>query len=153
MFYSKSNQYWEFSAMSPHPIIINGIRFETVEHYYHWSKFPGNHNAQMRILNARTAKLARDIGKNAKHARKDWEIVKLRIMTEGQVAKFQQHPELAKLLLSTKDHILSHYSPWDLYWGSDDEGLGANMLGNILMEIRYKSYKDDIERDSDIWIR
>jgi N-glycosidase YbiA len=54
-------------------------------------------------------------------------------------AKFKQHPELKKTLLSTGEARLIESSPTDSYWGiatREDGSEGFNKLGLLLMEIR-----------------
>ena len=68
--------------------------------------------------------------------RKDWEQVKISIMTEIVRAKFTQNPELADKLSATGDAHLEEGNDWgDRTWGTVN-GVGANNLGKILMQIR-----------------
>lgn len=67
---------------------------------------------------------------------KDWEAVKVRVMKEIVTAKFMQNPELRELLLSTGDAYLEEGNDWgDRIWGTVD-GVGQNLLGQILMQVR-----------------
>ena len=68
--------------------------------------------------------------------RKDWEKVKVSIMSEIVKEKFTQNPEMSKLLINTADAYLEEGNTWgDRIWGTVD-GQGQNLLGNILMKIR-----------------
>lgn len=68
--------------------------------------------------------------------RNDWEQVKVSIMQEIVKAKFDQNPELADKLLQTGDVKLEEGNNWgDRTWGTVN-GVGRNLLGNILMEVR-----------------
>jgi ribA/ribD-fused uncharacterized protein len=68
--------------------------------------------------------------------RKDWEQVKVSIMTEIVREKFQQNPDLADKLLATGNAHLEEGNTWgDRIWGTVN-GQGANMLGKILMQVR-----------------
>ena len=68
--------------------------------------------------------------------RKDWEDVKIAVMTGVVKAKFEQNPDLAELLLATKDAYLEEGNNWgDRVWGTVN-GEGANNLGLILMNTR-----------------
>lgn len=68
--------------------------------------------------------------------RTDWDSVKDSIMKEITRAKFEQNPDIAKLLIETGDCILIEGNWWgDHYWGVCN-GTGQNKLGKILMEIR-----------------
>ena len=68
--------------------------------------------------------------------RKDWEDVKISIMTGIVRAKFEQNPDLAERLIATKDAYLEEGNNWgDRVWGTVN-GEGANNLGLILMDTR-----------------
>ena len=68
--------------------------------------------------------------------RKDWEAVKIQIMTEVVRAKFFQNPEIAQMLIETGDAYLEEGNTWgDRVWGTVN-GQGANNLGKILMQVR-----------------
>jgi hypothetical protein len=56
-------------------------------------------------------------------------------------AKFDQHPNLKQLLMSTGNAILMENSPYDDYWGIGPHGDGSNWLGHLLMELR-EEYKN-----------
>ena len=70
--------------------------------------------------------------------RGDWEGVKLELMEEIVRAKFNQNPELLKMLIDTGDMELIEGNRWhDKYWGVDlFTGDGENHLGMILMKVR-----------------
>lgn len=57
-------------------------------------------------------------------------------MREVVRAKFEQHPALLGLLLSTGDAEIVEHTRNDAYWGDGGDGSGLNMLGRILMEVR-----------------
>lgn len=40
------------------------------------------------------------------------------------------------MLFNSFDEELVHLSPWDRYWGVDDNGKGENRLGKIIMRVR-----------------
>lgn len=68
--------------------------------------------------------------------REDWDRVKIPVMHKLVRAKFTDHPDLAKLLLSTKDEQLVEGNDWgDRFWGVC-KGIGQNHLGRILMAVR-----------------
>ena len=68
--------------------------------------------------------------------RKDWELVKVNIMSELVLQKFARHPELCESLAMTGDEDLEEGNTWgDRYWGTVN-GKGNNMLGKILMRVR-----------------
>lgn len=59
-------------------------------------------------------------------------------MRAAVLAKFEQNPEIAKILLETGDEELIENTTKDHYWGIGSTGTGLNMLGKILMETREK---------------
>lgn len=68
--------------------------------------------------------------------RKDWEAVKVGVMRELVFAKFNQNPALMEKLRATGDDYLEEGNDWgDRTWGTVN-GIGANLLGQILMEVR-----------------
>lgn len=70
--------------------------------------------------------------------RGDWETIKVRIMNEILVCKFSQNPELQKALLDTGDAKLIEGNDWgDKTWGVHN-GVGKNILGILLMNLRSK---------------
>lgn len=68
--------------------------------------------------------------------RYDWDAVKVDIMAEYVAQKFRDHPELRRKLKETGTLYLEETNHWsDRFWGVCG-GVGQNMLGHILMEIR-----------------
>lgn len=68
--------------------------------------------------------------------RKDWEKAKEPIMRRIVFAKFSQNPELKEKLLATGDAYLEEGNDWgDRTWGTVN-GIGENLLGKILMDVR-----------------
>jgi ribA/ribD-fused uncharacterized protein len=83
--------------------------------------------------------------------RSDWEDVKALLMIDVLHAKFTQHPELAKVLLSTGNATLvEDTTGWhDNTWGNCDcercaNIKGKNLLGKSLMEVRLRLKKEFI---------
>jgi len=46
------------------------------------------------------------------------------------------HPTLADLLLSTGEEEIFEETTDDYYWGRGSSGVGLNMLGKLLMDLR-----------------
>jgi ribA/ribD-fused uncharacterized protein len=69
--------------------------------------------------------------------RSDWEQVKVGVMHDVVLAKFQQNPALAAQLIATGDADLVEGNSWgDTFWGVDNTRGGSNELGKILMAVR-----------------
>ena len=92
----------------------------------------------------KTGSQAKRLGRSVP-LRDDWEKVKYSEMVAVLTCKFQQNPELLKLLLSTGNEVLvEDTTGWhDNIWGrcscSDCMGtgkVGKNLLGKALMEVR-----------------
>ena len=81
--------------------------------------------------------LAARMGRDRKSKpRRDWESVKVSVMTEAVRAKFTQYDDIRATLLSTGDARIVEHTENDDYWGDGGDGSGKNMLGQILMRIR-----------------
>lgn len=62
-FYSKNEEYGEFSNFAPFGIEMGGVWWPTVEHYFQAQKF-NNRNYQERIRTAQTPKQASELGRS-----------------------------------------------------------------------------------------
>jgi ribA/ribD-fused uncharacterized protein len=128
--------YGCFSNFSPHSFELDGKRWPTSEHYFQAQKFAGTPHAE-EIRQVRSPMVAARMGR-ARHRplRPDWNEVKDDVMLRAVLRKFESHPELARILLSTGDEALVEKTTDDYYWGCGTEGTGENKLGQILMQVR-----------------
>lgn len=150
------DEYYFLSNFYEAPVTYNGLTYQNNEAAFQAQKTV---DEKERIL------FTKMNPSEAKHAgrrvtlRKDWENVKIDIMCDIVEAKFRQNPDLAKKLLTTGDMYLEEGNTWDdRTWGVVN-GVGANNLGRIIMEIRAllkirtvlsqerDLSMDDIERD------
>ncbi len=116
-FYTKNDEYGEFSNFSPHGIEMDNLWWPTVEHYFQAQKFH-DHEYREKIRHAHSAKQAAELGRSRKMPiRTDWEEVKDQIMYDAVLKKFQTHKKLAKLLLTTGTEEIFEIAPGDYYWG------------------------------------
>ena len=135
-FYRVSDDFGCFSNFSPHPIRLGGKTWPTSEHYFQAQKFLDKEH-QEAIRKANSPMIAAHMGRDRKKKlRRDWESIKVSIMTDAVRAKFTQHEDLRQILLSTGDAKLVEHTDKDKYWGDGGDGRGQNMLGQILMRIR-----------------
>jgi ribA/ribD-fused uncharacterized protein len=135
-FYRVSDPFGEFSNFAGFPFSLKGVVWPTSEHYFQAQKFAGTkHEEAVRLAASpmAAAKMGRD---RSRPLRTDWEAVKDDLMREAVRAKFQQHPSLQSLLLSTGNAEIIEHTANDSYWGDGGDGSGKNMLGRILMEFR-----------------
>lgn len=136
-FYHSDQPWGELSNFSQHPVFLRGCIWPTVEHFYQAQKFAGTKHEEMirRCPSPMCAKQhASALGTAS--IREDWPMVKETIMLEGLRAKFEQHPDLRKLLLRTGDRLLVEHAHHDEYWGDAGNGSGKNRLGLLLMQVR-----------------
>lgn len=135
-FYSVNDEFGEFSNFAHYPISLDGQKWPTTEHYFQAQKFE-DEAKRKEISTAKTPMLAARLGRDRKvKLRRDWESVKDGVMRVAVMAKFNQHPELRELLLSTGDAKLVEHTENDSYWGDGGDGSGKNRLGQILMQVR-----------------
>lgn len=135
-FYRVNEPYGEFSNFSKHPFDADGKKWPTSEHYFQAQKFAGTiHEETVRL--AASAKEAANVGRDRSlPMRPDWEDVKLNVMRSALRHKFDAHPKLVQLLLSTGQQEIIEQTTDDMYWGCGRNRKGLNMLGQLLMELR-----------------
>ena len=135
-FYSTIDKYGEFSNFSRHGVELDGEWWSTTEHYFQAQKFE-DPEYRKKIRTAATPKQTAELGRSRKlPLRHDWEEVKDEVMYKAILKKFQTHPKLKELLLSTGDEEIVENAPGDYYWGCGKDGSGQNKLGQILMSVR-----------------
>ena len=135
-FYSPNDEFGCFSNFARHSVFLKGKRWPTSEHYFQAQKFE-DPKIQEAVGNAKTPGIAANMGRDRKNPlRRDWESVKVQVMTDVVRAKFTQHEDLREVLLSTGDSKLVEHTVNDSYWGDGGDGSGKNMLGIVLMRIR-----------------
>jgi hypothetical protein len=114
--------------------VWDGIIWPTSEHAFQAAKVINREEriALSRITNPGSVKAA---GKLVP-LREDWQEVKIQTMHDVVYEKFKQNPHIQKLLLNTGNRYLEEGNTWnDTVWGVCN-GVGANNLGIILMQVR-----------------
>lgn len=139
-FYSERMPTVWLGSFSPHSIIIDGIAWPTIEHFFQANKFSQPFLRKSIELCESPIKAKQFAWSYDSEKRKDWTSVRIPIMQRGLKAKFDQYPNLKKTLLATKNRDLIERSEDDLFWGFSLEGEGANRMGNLLKYLR-KNYK------------
>jgi hypothetical protein len=140
-FYTKSMPFWGLSNFAPPGIEVDGVYWNTIEHYFQAQKF-GDPVIRERIRRAATPKEARKLGQSRQFPlRKDWDVVREDIMLFAMRLKFKA-PAARDLLLSTGDRQLVESSPYDYYWACGKDGTGLNRLGHLLMRVRSEIQAD-----------
>lgn len=157
-FYDKSRLYYELSNFYMHDVIIDDIKYKSVEHYYQCQKFIKTCSEFSDIIKKQTTPgkafyLAKQIKRyrykwmkdlniiidSHKHAKIDpnWENKKVKIMEKALNAKFTDL-ELKNVLLKTGTKNIYEDSPRDPFWGLGANKEGLNMLGVLLVRLRDK---------------
>lgn len=131
------------------PFEAEGIHFLQVEQYfmYQKAKFFADSISMQKILEARTAHEARELGQLIKPFNDSWFEVRYQTMLQGNLLKYQQNPDFLQKLKGTGRKILAEANPIDPVWGiglaeDDPKAInpeywrGRNLLGLCLMEVR-----------------
>jgi N-glycosidase YbiA len=136
LFYAVADEFGAFSNFAPYPVRIDGKRWPTTEHYFQSQKFL-DPSVRERVRSAKTPAEAARLGRSRKlKLRSDWDSSRVGVMRVALLAKFQQHPDLAALLVGTGDARIVEHTTNDDFWGDGGDGSGSNILGTLLMEIR-----------------
>lgn len=115
------------------PVKFDGISYQNNEAAFQAQKCANKADRQ-RFADLNPTE-ARHLGRKIP-LRKDWEQVKISLMRKIVEAKFEQNPQLKEMLLATGDAYLEEGNTWgDRTWGTVN-GVGANNLGRILMDVR-----------------
>ena len=129
-FYREREPYGELTNFWSAPFILDGAEWPTVEHYFQAQKALDPQEKE-RIRLADTPMQVKQMGQKVS-LRPDWEQVKEEVMLRALRAKFDQHPDLAMVLLRSGDSRLHEDAPRDRYWGVK----GKDRLGALLMQVR-----------------
>ena len=140
------------------------LRFRTAEHdlMYRKAQLFGDEKCMAEILKAESPAEAKKIGRRVSpFDERTWRLFRYKALYKALLAKFQQSPRLAELLLKTEDRFIVEAADYDLIFGigireySSDSGRGCklkteyfdiapkywdgeNLLGIALMEVRSK---------------
>lgn len=135
-----SGRYRFLSNFWKEPFIIDGIVYNTNEHYYQSMK-GGTKQDKKYVREADTPYQSKQRGRSIS-MRVGWDDMKLDVMRKGLRAKFTQNESLKKKLLETGNAILEEGNDWgDSFWGINKNPKkgkvgGKNHLGKLLMELR-----------------
>lgn len=129
------DEYDFLSNMYPCPVEIFGYKFTCSESAYQAAKCPSSMPAFTNMNGYQAKKEGRKLP-----IRKDWDAVKVNIMRTIVKAKFDQNPYLKERLVKVTGKIVEDNYWKDTFWGICN-GVGQNMLGKILMEVRDEALK------------
>ena len=137
-FYNRDEPYYEFTNFYERSIFLDGLTWRTTEHYFQAQKFVGTPYMAV-IQDMQRPRDAFDLSRKpsvSPWVRNDWEKVKCDVMLKALLAKFTQHEDLKKRLLSTGNRHLVEHTSNDSFWGDGGDGSGKNNLGRLLMQVR-----------------
>lgn len=137
-----SGPYWFLSNFSKQVVPYNGCYYKSAEHAFQATKMTNevDHNVVAGQLSPGEAKKIARLQKK----RDDWEEVKVQVMREILRAKFTFVPHRKGQLIRTEGHILIEGNTWgDKFWGMCN-GEGQNILGRLLMELRYELMQEEL---------
>ncbi|MFD4860678.1 DUF7638 domain-containing protein [Streptomyces atratus] len=117
----------------PASITVGEVVYPSVAHAY-WALSAAQPDVCSAITAADTAAAARKLAAGAPR-REGWEHVRAAVMTSLLRAKYDQHPELAEILLATDDATVIYDDMDSAFWG-DNAGRGRNWTGRLLELVR-----------------
>lgn len=128
----------------PNGIVYEGLKYPSTEHAYQAAKVPKGTVIQIAKTNSTldrvsfTTVSAKEVKRYGHIIPKphNWDSIKFDIMKELLTLKFQDI-DFRRMLFDTGYKHLEERNSWgDLYWGTNEQGIGQNNLGKILMTIR-----------------
>lgn len=136
-FFREFDAHGYMSNFSEHAVTLKGKVWPTSEHYYQAQKHAGT-PLEEEVRLAPTPLAAKELASDpSRRLRPDWEEVKVDVMRESVLAKFEQNEDARAALLATGDEELVEKSE-DAFWGSGPDMKGHSWLGRVLMEVRAK---------------
>ena len=147
-FYTTKGEFGFMSNFFRSEVQCFGRKWATSEHAYQAQKFAGMKEEDYNAIHACANPMAAAIvGRDPNRTcRPDWEQVRADVMRFVVFHKFSQNTTIRDALLATGDRPLFEYDTkrGDQYWAVDANGVGKNVLGVILMEVR-EILREDIE--------
>lgn len=133
-----AEEYFFLSNFFPFQIVHEGLMYPTAEHAYQAAK-TNCKLSKIAIQAAATPGIAKRMGSKV-ILKPYWDTLRVQTMYDILDIKFA-YPILARKLVATGIEDLIEGNNWgDKFWGAVLEGdtwVGANMLGKLLMHIRF----------------
>ncbi|MFJ7495757.1 NADAR family protein [Streptomyces sp. NPDC097727] len=117
----------------PAPITVGEVVYPSVAHAY-WALSVAQPEVRSAITAADTAAAVRKLAAGTPR-HEGWEHIRTAVMTSLLRAKYDQHPELAEILLATDDATMIYDDMDSAFWG-DNAGRGRNWTGRLLELVR-----------------
>lgn len=139
-----------FSQWFKLPFTVDDIIYQTAEHWMMANKalLFNDLSTFQKIIYAKSPGEVKELGRQVLGFDEQiWIANRFEIVINGNIHKFNQHPQFADFLTNTNDSVLVEASPVDKIWGiglsQDAEQVdnpyfwdGQNLLGFALMEVR-----------------
>lgn len=126
--------YSFLSNFHPHPMVVGGVEYPTLEHAFQAAKTDDIEDKR-RIAALKTPGAAKKAGKKVRLV-DNWNETRVGVM-EGLLRHKFQDPEMKERLAGTAPEELVEGNTWrDTFWGQCPVGKGHNHLGKLLMKIR-----------------
>jgi len=131
----------KYAFLSNMHLVPHGVHgYPTVEHYFQAMKST-RQDYRRSIMAVTDPFEARRIGRSVRLS-STWEASKDLYMREALRLKFDPRYTYAQLLLATGDDLIEEVNTWrDTYWGICN-GVGKNVLGVMLMDLRSRLQKE-----------
>lgn len=130
---------------SGYALYINEVIIPSSEHIYQAMRYPTNPEIQFEIINQDNAMKAKMISNKykAQYSRPDWEKIQIKVMRWALEIKLAQNwDKFSTILKETQNKSIVEYATDNKIWGAkpinNDELVGVNALGRLLMELREK---------------
>ncbi|CAM3980250.1 NADAR family protein [Flavobacterium cucumis] len=130
---------------SGYALYINEVIIPSSEHLYQAMRYPTNPEIQFEIINQDNAMKAKMISNKykAQYSRPDWEKIQIKVMRWVLEIKLAQNwDKFSAILKETQNKSIVEYATDNKIWGAkpinNDELVGVNALGRLLMELREK---------------
>ena len=149
-------EYRFLSNFWPAKVSLDGEEYNSTENAYQAAKYKKEKREFFKKCSPKEAVLFVRDHFIEEHTIEEWGKAKLEIMKNLLLQKFDKNlnPENYKKLLETGDRYLEETNYWgDTFWGvnkSDlnEEGVGENNLGKLLMDIRKKLVEQKKEENN-----
>lgn len=138
LFYEPYDENGYLCNLSPYKVVYDGLVWPTSEHCYQAQKHR-DFDYKERIRMAETPEEAIILGRDEtskSYRHDDWYSVRVEIMHDIVLAKFQQNEDIRRELLATGNKQIAEHTSNDSFWGDALDGSGQNWLGRILMQVR-----------------
>jgi ribA/ribD-fused uncharacterized protein len=128
-------------------VFYGGFLFPSVEHAYQYAKHSNPALEDYEDVLKLTSAQVKQWGKNIP-LKKDWNKLKLEIMSQLVLSKFENNIDLKNKLIEIKDFYIEETNYWrDTFWGVYNSS-GKNNLGKILMNTaNFLHLKNIIEKN------